>query len=351
MPCHRTSPRACGLTVIPRIATTAKVIAVLGMLVAPGCGDPASSSEPPLNQPATAPPDPSTCRGAPYPIILAHGMAGFARIGPLNYFFNVAADLRARGETVLESQVSPYDSSTVRASELAQFVDDTLHTTGACKVNIIAHSQGGIDARYLISTLHYGDRVAALATVGTPHQGTPVADVAVGVVAVSGFTAAVLNDLLLAVQGLTSNDTGNPNVKANLAQLATDTMKKFNVQNPDDARVRYYSVAGRSNLVSATAECGNSVWPNPQGVDVLTPLLALPVTIFPFFSPNPLQPIPNDGLVPVPSARWGTFLGCVPADHFDEVGQIAELTADPLSGFDHLDLYRRVVTTLHSNNL
>jgi hypothetical protein len=27
--------------------------------------------------------------------------------------------------------------------------------------------------------------------------------------------------------------------------------------------------------------------------------------------------------VTVQSARWGTFIGCVPADHFDEVGQIA----------------------------
>jgi len=334
---------------------TKELLAVVAMLAVSACGDSASTSAAPdgtpMNQPLTPPPSASTCQGAPFPIILAHGMAGFERIGPLNYFFNVATDLRSRGEVVFESQVSPYDSSSVRGSELAQFVDETLRATSACKVNIIAHSQGGLDARYLISSLHYGDRVAALVTVGTPHQGTPVADVVLGLVTPSGFTAAVVNDILLGVQGLTSNDTGNPNVKANLAQLATASIKQWNLENPDDLRVKYYSVAGRSSLASGATECAGGVWPNPKGVDLLNPLLSVPATVFPFFSPNPLVPIPNDGLVPVTSARWGRFLGCVPADHFDEVGQIAELTADPLSGFDHLVLYRQLVSVLRSDKL
>src|SRR4051794_21594508 len=163
------------------LSRSAKILTAIGLLTFLGCGDTPSSGVVPLDQPAVAPPDASTCLGAPYPVILAHGMAGFERIGPLNYFFNVASDLRAHGETVFESQVSPYNSSGVRAAELATFIDDTLRTTKACKVNLVAHSQGGLDGRYLISTLHYGDRVAALATVGTPHQGTPVADVALGV--------------------------------------------------------------------------------------------------------------------------------------------------------------------------
>lgn len=334
---------------------TKELLAVVAMLAVSACGDSATTSAAPdgtpMNQPLTPPPNASTCQGAPFPIILLHGMAGFERIGPLNYFFNVAADLRARGEVIFESQVSPYDSSTVRGSELAQFVDETLAATGACKVNLIAHSQGGLDARYLISSLHYGDRVAALATVSTPHQGTPVADVVLGLVTPSGFTAAVVNEILLGVQGLTSNDTGNPNVKANLAQLATASIKQWNLDNPDDARVSYYSVAGRSGLATAATECAGGVWPNPKGVDLLDPLLSVPATVFPFFSPNLLQPIPNDGLVPVTSARWGRFLGCVPADHFDEVGQIAQLIADPLSGFDHLALYRQLVSVLRSDKL
>ena len=39
-------------------------------------------------------------------------------------------------------------------------------------------------------------------------------------------------------------------------------------------------------------------------------------------SEDVLSPEPNDGLVTVTSATWGTFLGCIPADHLDEVGQL-----------------------------
>ena len=47
------------------------------------------------------------------------------------------------------------------------------------------------------------------------------------------------------------------------------------------------------------------------------------------------------------SARWVSFLGCIPADHFDEVGQLAKIGPDLLSGFYHIDLYRQLETLLH----
>lgn len=312
-----------------------------------GAGSDRADMSPNGEQPP--PPDPVTCRGAPYPIILAHGMAGFERIGPLNYFYNVVPDLEKRGERVYASQVSPYDSSMVRAGQLARFIEQVLKQEGACKVNIVAHSQGGIDSRYVISTLGYGDRIAALATVGTPHAGTPVADVALGLV--PGFSNAAINLILLAVQGLTSNEQGRPDIKANLGQLATETMRQFNVQNPNDRRVKYYSVAGRSNLSQATSECKDSEWPNPSGLDFLNPALVAVSPVWTATSPNPLQPTPNDGLVPVASARWGLFLGCVPADHFDEVGQIAESGPDLASGFYHIDMYRKLIAQLHFDGL
>jgi triacylglycerol lipase len=61
--------------------------------------------------------------------------------------------------------------------------------------------------------------------------------------------------------------------------------------------------------------------------------------------------ITNDGLVTVASARWGTFLQCVPADHLKEVGQIAQNGADPLSGFDHLAFFRAVVSRIRAQGL
>jgi triacylglycerol lipase len=310
-------------------------------LAATGCGGPETAQ----SQQALE----TTCRRAPYPIILAHGMAGWERIGPINYFFQVAADLRARGETVIESQVPPFASSAKRAAYLAGFVDEALSDSGACKVNIIAHSQGGLDARYLISSMGYGDRVGALMTVSTPHRGSPVADVALGLL--PGFSYDVINAILGTLWSATI-PPGDPRLQESLTQLSRPNMRdKFNPANLDDRRVKYYSVAGRSFGRSGTSECADGVWSNSWRVDVLDPLLAVTDPVFVLTSPNPLLPIINDGLVTIDSARWGTFLGCVPADHLDEIGQIGDLYPDLISGFDHKDLYRRLVAELHHAGL
>lgn len=43
-------------------------------------------------------------------------------------------------------------------------------------MNIIAHSKGGLDSRYLISGLHMAPYVASLTTICTPHRGSMLAD-------------------------------------------------------------------------------------------------------------------------------------------------------------------------------
>ncbi len=289
-----------------------------------------------------------TCRGAPYPVILAHGMAGWEKVGPVNYFFNVASDLRARGETVVESQVPPFESSAVRGGYLAAVIDDTLKRTGACKVNLIAHSQGGLDGRYVISTMHYGDRVASLTTVSTPHRGTPIADAALGLV--PGIADDVIDAILDLLYGSVAHAPGAPDIRASLGQFTRDNMlRHFNPGNPNDARVKYYSVAGRSAARVAASECAGGVWTNSTRLDLLDPLLLLPSTVFAFTSANPLFPDPNDGLVSIESAKWGTFLGCIPGDHLDEIGQLLHLFPDALSGFNHREMYRKITLQLHSD--
>ena len=57
--------------------------------------------------------------------------------------------------------------------------------------------------------------------------------------------------------------------------------------------------------------------------DTVDPLAAMLDSTALIISPSLLAPVAHDGLVPVQSAKWGTFLGCVPADHLDEIGQIA----------------------------
>lgn len=294
------------------------------------------------------PTDASTGRGPPYPLVLVHGFAGFRDIGPVNYYFRVAEDLRARGEVVFESVVAPFDTPAVRATMLARYLEsEVLARTGSAKVVLIAHSQGGLDARYLISSLGWGDRVAALVTISTPHHGTRVADAVLG--AVPGVVPGVGDVFLNAVAtvfGFTYNEARTrANLRAALEALSERNAESFNRSNPNDPRVAYWSYAGRSNRRYGNEACTPSELPNPRLIDNTAPAL-LPFAIF-LEQGNPTVHV-NDGMVEVRSARWGRFMGCIPADHFDEVGQIARLAPNPESGFDHRAFYRDIVRRLRA---
>ncbi|MBL4635553.1 MAG: alpha/beta fold hydrolase, partial [Kofleriaceae bacterium] len=98
-----------------------------------------------------------------YPIVLAHGFNG----SPENEWGvnpTIVEALRSDGHQIYVARVSPFQSVTVRGEELALEIDRALLEFDADKVNIIAHSMGGLDSRYAISELGYDDRVAALVT-------------------------------------------------------------------------------------------------------------------------------------------------------------------------------------------
>lgn len=246
-----------------------------------------------------------------FPIVLAHGWTGWDNIGPLEYFFQVPGHLADRGYPVFVSQVDPYNSSIVRSEQLAQQVDDTLTGWRARKVNLLGHSQGGIDARAVVSTHGYGDRVSALITVGSPHQGTYVTDLALGLVP-GGVDEALffLFNFLGAVGADAQSDA-----EASFYSLSEEYMQnEFNPENPDDPRVTYISYTGVTCAVEDFLVPGNDC------NDLVDPLILIGYEI--------LKPVrgKNDGLVPLESAKWGDFRGVMIADHIDEVGQVLGLT-------------------------
>src|SRR6185437_13876367 len=112
-----------------------------------------------------------------YPVVLAHGFGGFDDVAlrgvRIAYFRGVAERLRASGVDVHVLRVSPLAPIAARARQLAAQIE----RLGAERVNIVAHSMGGLDARYAIARLGMAARVASLTTIGTPHHGTPLADV------------------------------------------------------------------------------------------------------------------------------------------------------------------------------
>ena len=62
------------------------------------------------------------------------------------------------------------------AAELAERIRSIVNETGCEKLNVIAHSKGGLDMRYAIARLGISEYVASLTTVNTPHKGCIYAD-------------------------------------------------------------------------------------------------------------------------------------------------------------------------------
>ena len=109
-----------------------------------------------------------------YPIVLVHGLA-MKDTFFMKSFGRIDRILRIQGYTVYTSKIDAVGSVAGNAAQLKNEIEAILRDTGAEKVNLIAHSKGGLDAKWMIEHLGMADRVASLTTLCTPHQGSPVA--------------------------------------------------------------------------------------------------------------------------------------------------------------------------------
>ena len=301
---------------------------------------------------------PAPRKGAPYPVVLVHGFSGFHDLGPLEYFFGVVDDLRERGIEAFAPAQPPYQSTEVRAQVLADHLDQILASTQRERAHLVCHSQGGLDCRHLVSRLGYADRVATIITVATPHRGTTLADLALqapdGIVNVAG---EFLGWLIGFVEGDPPSDEAwdedetneaawAPDMVAAATLMSSDGAARFNADNPDPPGFPIYSVAAVSSLLQGGELCeGGLLFDIGDDVDSLDPLLLGPASII---AGDLFDPRLNDGIVPTDSMPWGTFLGCIPADHFDQIGQIGDVGAGLISGFDHKEFYRTLVDFLRT---
>lgn len=290
-------------------------------------------------------------RGTParYPVVLHHGFAA-GHGGPFAWR-GVAEAIRSTGTKAYVTQVPPFDAIRVRVQYLKQTIDTALAQSGAGKVNIIAHSMGGLDARHLISALGYGDRVASLTTISTPHRGTNAADF--GLKITPGVADPAV-DALARILGAQINDfSQRADIRSALTDLSEANSPAFNSAHRDDARVYYQSYAGVSSLLGLgrdrnggdiAAACQNKLDYIAPGSFDRYRLLFAPVA--PIIGHGIPTKKPHDGLVTVESSVWGNFRGCIPADHSDEVGQLTAGRPDPRTSWDPDRFYLQVVDEL-----
>ena len=105
-----------------------------------------------------------------YPIVLVHGV--FFRDNKLfNYWGRIPNTLKLHGATIYYGQHQSALPVKESARELAARIKLIVERSGCEKVNIIAHSKGGLDCRYAISEFGIAPYVASLTTVSTPHRG------------------------------------------------------------------------------------------------------------------------------------------------------------------------------------
>jgi len=218
----------------------------------------------------------------PHPLVLVHGLFGFDElaIGRARhaYFRGIGPRFQKAGRRVVHARLPALGGIEARARELAGCV----RAMGEERVIILAHSMGGLDARHAIARLGLAPQVAALVTVGTPHRGTPVADLTADLAQKLGIARA----LALAGVGLEA-----------LHDLTTERMERFNQEAPDVGSVSYACVVG---------SIGRKLRVNP---------LLLPTHLW-----MAERDGPNDGVVPAASQRWGEVLAEIDADHWAQIG-------------------------------
>ncbi|QRK11457.1 acetyltransferase [Archangium violaceum] len=210
-----------------------------------------------------------------YPVVFAHGMGGFDNLLGNDYwgddygmFVGDTCSLFEMpcnedidgGQKTFVGQVQPFQSSEVRGLDLANDIEGYMASTGATRVNLIGHSQGGLDARKAAKVLYTRKGytvVAVLVSVSSPHRGSPVAkyilDLKPGVTSVIAALAELYgdvvygpgNDAFAGAKQLVYNDYSS-------TDGVTTGARNFNINNPIDARYasRYVSLITAQNGVN-----------------------------------------------------------------------------------------------------
>lgn len=215
------------------------------------------------------------------PIVLVHGLLGFKAVQVagrhlFSYFPGVAGLYESAGNRVYAVTLSPTAGIATRAAELREHLRNEMPPE---PVHIIAHSMGGLDARYMISKLGMADRVLSLTTLGTPHRGSSFADW--GIRRVGSVVKPVLRLLRFSDQAF--------------YDLTTESCARFNEDVPDAPGVSYYSVAGKCTTAWVGLE-----WQLPHYI-------------------VSRAEGPNDGIVSVASATYGSGCEIWHGDHMSLV--------------------------------
>ncbi len=252
-----------------------------------------------------------------YPILLVHGM-GFRDWKYFNYWGRIPKELIKNGAKIYYGHQEACATIATNSELIKNKILEIKAETGCEKVNIIAHSKGGLDSRYAITKLGMADSVASLTTVGTPHHGSQLSDEANAIP--DSIYRKVSDFMDKRFMGFGDN---TPDFYTLAHQLSCEFTEKFNAEVPDSDKVYYQSYA--------------SVMKYPFSFN----LLGFTNLILRKYGAN-------DGLVTVGSAKWGNFRGVFETKHIRGIshGDTIDLKREDYKGFDPREEYVKIASEL-----
>jgi triacylglycerol lipase len=227
-----------------------------------------------------------------YPVVLVHGMM----VKDFSFwpaFRGITDFLRSQHITVYTSNQDGLGTIASNAAQLKEEIEAILKKEGCDKVNLIAHSKGGLDARYMISQLGMDEHVASLTTLSTPHHGSGLS---AKLLQMPGFLAKTIAFFTNAFYKLLGDS--HPDILRLGQELTAEAMEAFNTAVPNAPSVYYQSF-------SSTA-------PHKKAF----------LRFIPYQISRYCEQDDTDGMVAVKSSQWGNYRGSISAelDHFKMVG-------------------------------
>ena len=255
-----------------------------------------------------------------YPLLMVHGVF-FRDYKYFNYWGRIPKELELNGAKVYYGNHQSAASVEDSGKEIADRIIQLVRETGCEKVNVIAHSKGGLDSRAALMRPDVAEYVASLTTVNTPHRGCEFADYLLTKIPEAG------QQYLADRYNMTLRKLGDPNPDflGAVNSLTAASCRIFNENTPDAADVYYQSVG------STLKKAGSGRFP-----------MNFTYHLAKYFDG------PNDGLVSESSFPWGqehhllTARGNRGISHID----IIDLNRKNIPGFDVREFYVQLVKEL-----
>lgn len=256
-----------------------------------------------------------------YPILFVHGVF-FRDFKHLNYWGRIPNELEKNGATIFYGKHNSAASVVDSAKELKERVEKILKETNSEKINIIAHSKGGLDSRVLATLIP--DKIASITTINTPHNGCEFADYLLEKI------PKKQQEIIAKKYNKVAEKLGdiNPNFIVACQDLTYKNCKKRNKIIKDISSIYYQSFGSKLNKATSGKFPLNFTYP-----------------LVKYFNGE------NDGLVGKKSFQWGESFTYLTTNGKRGIshGDVIDLNRENIDGFDVREFFVKIVNDLRKN--